>query len=149
VRDPVTIWDYNSRMHPVTLFSLATHEGPYEKWPLKTQLFADGVDTRQTVSGFVIEAQYRCSAGYLLITSYDCLFEESNAFLLLNDQYETIARKVLGTMYATFLLEKHTPLSDTQLELDYGDGLRYRLAIEPRFLGGLKLKLTKMDNAVA
>jgi hypothetical protein len=136
-------------MYSVTLFSLATHEGPYEKWPLKTTLFADGVDTGQTVSGFVIEAQYKCPAGYLLITSYDCPFEESNAFLLVNDQYETIARNSLGVMYSSFLLEKHKALSDTQLELDYGDGLKYRLSIEPKLLGGSKLTLSKLSSAVA
>lgn len=136
-------------MQPITIFTLATHEGPYEKWPLKTKLLVNGTDTGKYVPGFVVEAQYQCALGYVLITSYDCPYEESNEFLLLNDRYDVVAKSGLGVWYDTFLLEKHTPLSDTQLELDYGDGLKYRLAIEPKLLGGLKIKLSKLSSAVA
>jgi hypothetical protein len=131
-------------MQPITLFSLATHEGPYETWPLKSPLLANGLDTGQSIPGFVIEGQYKCPAGYFLITSYDCPYEEANDFLLLNDRFETIARNGLGVIYSSFLLEKHRPLSDTELELVYGDGLTYKLAIEPKFLGGLKLDLERL-----
>jgi hypothetical protein len=96
-------------MHLVDLFTLETHTGPYEKWPRRTRLFADGVDTGQSVSGYVMEAQYRCAAGYLLVTSYDCLFEEANTFYLLNERFETISSTTLGVMYGTYLLEKHKP----------------------------------------
>jgi hypothetical protein len=131
-------------MQPIELFSLESHAGPYEKWPLRTRLFADGVDSGQTVSGFVIEAQYRCQAGYLLITSYDCLYEAANTFTLLNDSVETIASTGLGVMYNTFLLEKQRPTSANSLELDYGDGLVYSLAIGSCVLGRPKLELSRL-----
>lgn len=130
-------------MKPVQLFSLESHQGPYDKWPLHTRLFANGVDTDQKVSGYVIEAAYKCETGYLLITSYDCLFEEANTFLLLNDRFKTIASKSLGGMYSTFLLEAHKPLSANSLALDYGDGLTYTLAVERSILGGFKLRLAR------
>jgi hypothetical protein len=130
-------------MHPISLFSLETHDGPYEAWPKKTRLFANGGDTGKSVSGYVVEAQYRCAAGHLLITSYDCPYEEANDFLLLNDRFETIAKTSLGMMYNTFLLAKHRPRSDMALELDYGDGLEYILTISPGFLGAARLRLEK------
>lgn len=67
-------------MQSITQFSLEKHDGPYESWPRLTRLFANGVDTGKKVPGFIIEAQYQCRDGYLLITSQDCLFEESNDF---------------------------------------------------------------------
>jgi hypothetical protein len=134
-------------MQPISLFSLETHDGHYEAWPKKTRLFANGVDTGQSVSGYVVEAQYHCAAGYLLITSYDCPFEEVNDFLLLNDRFETIAKTHLGRWYNTFLLERHSPLSDTALELDYGDGLEFILAIKPRIFGRVKLALRRTSSA--
>jgi hypothetical protein len=130
-------------MQHIALFSLETHEGAYDKWPSKTRLFADGRDTGEVVSGYVVEAQYQCAAGYLLITSFDCPYEEANDFLLLNDRYQTVAKTRLGVMYGTFLLQTHRPLSDTSLDLDYGDGLRYILAIRPGMLGGDRLRLKK------
>jgi hypothetical protein len=131
-------------MDRISLFSLETHTGPYEKWPLKTRLFADGKDTGRVISGYVIEAQYKCFGGYLIITSYDCLFEESNTFLLLDDSYQTLATGGLGVMYDTFLLENHRALSATALELDYGDGLRYILALKPQLFGGMMLELERV-----
>ncbi len=47
-------------------------------------LIVDGEASGQRVPGYVIDAQYRCAAGTLLVTSFDCLFEESNTFLLLD-----------------------------------------------------------------
>jgi hypothetical protein len=128
-------------MHLVDMFTLETHTGPYEKWPRRTRLFAHGADTGQTAPGYVIEAQYKCAAGYLLITSYDCVFEEANTFSLLNDRFETTASTTLGVMYDTYLLEKHRPVSENTLEFDYGGGEVYCLTIKTNFLGQPKLML--------
>jgi hypothetical protein len=130
-------------MQPVSIFSLDKHEGPYEKWPGQTRLFVCGQYSGKSVPGFVVEAQYRCSAGYLLILSQDCPFEESNDFVLLDHAFNTIAQSGLGVMYESFLIEKHWPLSDTALVLDYGNDLRYVLSIEPRFLNRLKLTVER------
>jgi hypothetical protein len=134
-------------MQPIKIFSLERHSGPYEKWPLQTRLFADGNDTGQTVAGFVVEAEYKCKAGYLLITSYDCLFEESNTFTLLNDKFETLTAVDLGAWYETFWLEKHKPTAENSLELDYGDGLIYSLAIWVDILGRPTLKLVNLSRS--
>jgi putative salt-induced outer membrane protein YdiY len=130
-------------MRPISHFSLETHTGPYDQWSKHTRLFANSKDTAQLISGYVIEAQYKCAAGYLIITSYDCLFEEANTFVLLNDRYETIATHSLGAMYNSYLLESHLPLDDHSLALDYGDGVRYVLAVRQKPLGGVKLVLER------
>jgi hypothetical protein len=132
-------------MQPVKMFSLERHSGPYQKWPLQTRLFVDGGDTGQTVSGFVIEGQYKCKAGYLLITSYDCLFEEANTFTLLNDRFETLASVSLGGWYETYLLDEHMPTSANSLELHYG-GMIYSLTIWRDILGRPALKLVSLSG---
>jgi predicted metal-dependent HD superfamily phosphohydrolase len=101
-------------------FSLEKHSGPYESWPRKTRLFFNGADTGATVSGYVIDGQYRAGACYLLIISYDCPYEESNDFLLLNAAFEIVADSSLTPpMYGSYLLDTHWPVSDSAIRLHY------------------------------
>jgi hypothetical protein len=111
-------------------FSLATHEGAYETWPLQTALYFDGRATGTSIPGFVIEAQYSCGDTYLIITSWDCPYEESNEFLLLDLDFRQVARQQLGAWYDSFLLERHTCVAPDTLELEYVGGLRYALSIK-------------------
>ena len=109
-------------MHPFTTiscFSLASHDGPYSAWPLTTPLLCDGVPTGRRVPGFVIEGQYRWGDLVLLINSWDCPFEESYDFLLLNAQHEIIARTSLGVPYGSYLLHAHWPVDATSLRLHF------------------------------
>lgn len=131
-------------------FSLAKHEGPYERWPVKTALLCDGLPTDTQIEGYVIEAQYRCDAGHLLITSFDCPFEESNSFTLLDDRFQVLATAELLVPYGAFLLNAHWPLDDATLQLHYDTRCFYRLRIVPP--GGLlrrrhRLRLTRDDRA--
>ena len=131
-------------------FSLAKHVGPYEHWPVKTALLCDGVPTGTQIEGYVIEAQYRCAHGHLLITSFDCPFEEANSFTLLDDRFQVLAEAKLGVMYGSFLLNDHWPLDRHTLQLHYDTRRFYRLHIVPP--GGLlrrrhRLRLTRDDRA--
>ena len=131
-------------------FSLAKHEGPYERWPVKTALLCDGVPTGTQIAGYVIEAQYRCAHGHLLITSFDCPFEEANSFTLLDDRFQVLAEAKLGVMYGSFLLNNHWPLDGHTLHLHYDMRCFYRLHVDPP--GGLlhrrhRLRLTRDDRA--
>lgn len=116
-------------MDALTAFTLAKHEGPYESWPLASRLFLDGADTGADVPGYVVEAQYRVEAGYLLVTSYDCLFEESNDFVLLDAGFQVLARARLMVPYDTFLLHAHWPVPPNVLRLHYSESLFYTLRI--------------------
>lgn len=124
-------------MEPIDCFRLATHSGPYTSWPERTRLLRDGVETTTQVPGYEIEAQYRTGGGFLLVTSFDCPFEESNAFLLLDDRLNVIGKRELLAPYGSFLLHAHWPIDASTLALHYYDDLFYTLHVRPprRFIG--------------
>lgn len=68
-------------MKSLERFGLAKHNGPYKRWPKDTELLSDGVSTGKKIPGYFIEAQYEHAQGFLLVTSWDCLFEETPTFL--------------------------------------------------------------------
>ncbi len=112
-----------------------------------TRLYLDGQESGTSVPGYVIEAQYEWQVYSLLITSYDCLYEEANSFVLLDEKLQIVSRRSLGGWLATFLLEEHAPVAENSLQLRYWGDLHYRLSIEPRFFvlkGRPTLKLRKM-----
>jgi len=116
-------------------FSLETHEGEYENWPLETRLYFKREDTQTKVPGFAIEAQYQLPIGYLLITSWDCPFEESNNFLLLDSEFSCVAQNELKPYFNTYLLCAHWPISDDAFVLHYASDLFFTLSIQASFLG--------------
>lgn len=69
-----------------------THAGPYDRWAQRTALLDEGRATGQLVPGYVIEGQYRCADGFLLMLSLDCPFDESYTFLLLGTDLTQRAR---------------------------------------------------------
>jgi len=129
-------------------FSLVSHEGPYELWPSKTKIIFEGVDTREEVAGYVVELQFKVGDHYLLITSYDCSFEESNSFILLNQSFETITITEIGQAYSSFLLEEHKVINDKEIVLKYDDDYFIKLKIQPnrRGLFSKKLSYKKCDG---
>ncbi|WP_424195204.1 hypothetical protein ACMYR3_05295 [Ampullimonas aquatilis] len=130
-------------MQKIDAFSLEQHHGPYQAWPLKTRLYFRGQDTGSAINGYEIEAQYQCRQGYLLITAYDCPFEESNEFILLDKAFKVIAQKSLMALYDSYLLHAHWPVSNNALRLHYQTKLCYTLSIENGFgLFGKKLRLS-------
>jgi hypothetical protein len=118
-------------MHPITTFSLAKHDGPYEDWPSRTPLLADGLPTGVAIAGYVIDGQYRCQDGILLIVSWDCPFEESYQFRLMAADHRTLATKSLGVPHGKYLLEAHWPVDDRTLHLRFCDDVHCRLTIDP------------------
>jgi hypothetical protein len=115
-------------MNEISSFSLHDHPGPYEGWPDLTDLYFDGQPTGTSVEGYVIEKQFQRQHGYLLITSFDCPFEEANCFILLSDTFKIIAQLSLGAPYETFLLNNATAVSEHEVILDYAQ-LRRKLVI--------------------
>ena len=119
-------------MKPIDRYGLEPHAGPYASWPTTSVLRVDGKQTPTRVPGFVIEAQYAASIGDVLITSFDCPFEESNAFVLLDEAHSIIAQASLIVPYASFLLHEHWVIDDWTLGLHYHEGLFYTLRVIPR-----------------
>lgn len=112
-------------MQPITAFSLLTaRTDGLELNPLKMPLYFNGQHTHTFIAGLVIEGQYRCvlpnkTSGYLVITSFDCPFEESTEFSLLDEAFKLIATTSLAQMYDSFLLHSHWPIADNRLRLHY------------------------------
>lgn len=126
-------------MKPIHRYSLEPHDGPYDSWPLTSRLLLDGKPTDARIPGYFIEAQYESGAGPVIVTSYDCPFEESNSFVLLNGSLEVVARAELGVPYGSFLLDAHWPVDESTLVLHYHEDLFYRLTVvQPR--GWLRTK---------
>jgi hypothetical protein len=118
-------------MTPTQRYSLEQHAGPYASWPLTSALRVEGRDTGQRVPGFVIDAQYDTPLGVLLITSWDCPFEESSDFLLLDGTHQIIAQHKLMAPYVSYLLDAHWPIDDTTLALHYQNHLFCTLSVVP------------------
>ncbi|MEK2602309.1 hypothetical protein [Burkholderia arboris] len=100
-------------MTPVDRFALETHDGPYEAWPPRTRVRVDGVRSALAVSGYVLLRQFETPAAYLLVTDYDCPFEEAVTFTLVSkDPLKVLAQRTVGAMYASCHLDDLTWADD-------------------------------------
>ena len=127
-------------MEQISRFSFEKYDGLYEKRPLLSSLFVDGQNVQKKIHGFCIEAQYNCDDGYLVITSMDCPFEESNHFMLLDSEFNLLASASLAVPYGSFLIHRHWAISSKAIRIHYGDELFYTASIAPAFLGWRKRK---------
>lgn len=115
---------------PLVDYSLATYDGAYADRPLTTPLLLKGVAAGSSVPGYVIEGQYRWHEYLLLITSWDCPFEESYDFLLLDAAHQIVARTSLGAPYGSYLLHAHWPIDDRSLRLHFYRADCYTLMVQ-------------------
>ncbi|WP_244117658.1 hypothetical protein [Burkholderia contaminans] len=93
-------------MKPIERFTLETHDGPYETWPSRTHARVNGERCGLTVSGYVLLRQFETPDAYLLVTDYDCLFEEAVTFTLVSkDPLKALARRTVGAMYTSCHLD--------------------------------------------
>ena len=102
-------------MKKISTFSLKKQTSPYEAWQLKSELLINGERTDKFVPGFVIEAQYSFKDFYLIVTSWDCAYEESQEFLLLSKDLEVLSKKHIGELYSTVWIEYHEIVAKNQV----------------------------------
>ena len=91
---------------------------------LRNPLYFNHQDTSTFIAGQVIEAQYSCTlpngyAGYLVVTSFNCPFEESTEFSLLDEAFKLVATTSLAQAYGSLLLYAHWPVANNRLRLHY------------------------------
>lgn len=115
-------------------FALEIHDGPYEKWPTKSRLIVDGVITEQRLPGYSLLHQFALDDGYLLVTDYDCPFEECTNFILLDSTFKKRASRSLGVPYGSFLLQKIEQLDVTNFIATFCTDDRWSLLIDGRRL---------------
>jgi hypothetical protein len=127
-------------------FALETHDGPYEKWPPKSRLIVDGALTEARVPGYSLLHQFEITDGYLLVTDYDCPFEEATNFILLDRQLEILAHRSIGAPYCSFLLEKIEWLDDHNLIAVFYQDDRWKVSIRHRrgLLSGLVISAKRI-----
>ena len=93
-------------MNPISRFTLERHGGPYESWPLRSRLFLDGELTGISLPGYELLHQFECRDGFVLVTDYDCPFEEMTNFILVSKNLRLQSCRWLGGMYESFLLQR-------------------------------------------
>lgn len=131
-------------------FSLEKHMGEYDTWPSKTRLFKDGEFVGKEIPGYFIERQFSIGKGYyFLITSYDCPFEEQCDLIMLNEDYEIIAkRSLIPWYYSSWNLDSHKYLSNSRLLLIFNTNYHIEVSLHPRKLfSWRKISLSRVNDA--
>lgn len=110
-------------MKKISLFSFNRQPGPYETWSLCSELIMNEKRTGKYVPGFVIGAQYTYKDLYLIVTSWDCPYEESQEFILLSKDLTVLCKKHIGHIYSTVILESHEAVAEDQVLFHCNDGV--------------------------
>ncbi|MCL2658010.1 MAG: hypothetical protein FWD62_11470 [Betaproteobacteria bacterium] len=93
-------------MKAIERFSLAAHSGDYASWPLRTPLYFDSRASSLKVSGYQLLHQFETIAGYLIVTDYDCPFEEAVSFTLIDSSLTRIlSERRIGAPYCSCWLK--------------------------------------------
>ena len=88
-------------MEETNKFSLIRHSGPYELWPSRTALLVDGIVSSTAVPGYSLLRQIELPESYLLITDYDCPFEEAVTVIFLNKQLRMLSHRTIWSLYSS------------------------------------------------
>lgn len=118
-------------MNPISKFSLEAHDGPYEKWPLKSRLLLDGKPTGTSLAGYSLLHQFEIADGYFLVHDWDCPFEEKTHFTLLGHELRVLSSHGLGAPYWSWLLTGFRAIDETHFEATFGEGDRWSINIRP------------------
>jgi len=126
---------------PISRFALEAHPGPYEKWPSRSRLLDAGAPTRRRIPGYTLLHQYELPDGYLLVTDYDCPFEEMTVFTLLGPDLRTLSCRRIGAPYNSFLLTGLEWNGEREFVAAFGSDCRFRFTVRPRGIPLLRPRL--------
>lgn len=117
-------------MQPITDYRLAQPPGESAPRPLRTPLlYSDGRETGCKVPGFVLLHQFRVGVETLLITDWDCPYEEATEVMLLDATHRQVARRSFGAMYSSWALRQVEVVDARRLRLDFYGGPSLRVAV--------------------
>ncbi|MBX9348465.1 hypothetical protein [Chromobacterium piscinae] len=114
-------------MEPINDFilePLAEHLDQIHSW-----LWMNGKRTSTWLKGLSLLHQFRFADGYLLISDFDCPFEEVTVFTLLDLRLRKVCSRSIGAMYSSFLLSGIEWRSPCHALLDFGGGDYWELNI--------------------
>lgn len=83
--------------------------------PLRSTLFADGRTTGVWIPGTRLVRQFSTERGFVLLTDYDAMFEETTSVILLDARPRAVSWRSLGVLFS-FL-----PAHDTGFRV-HGEG---------------------------
>jgi hypothetical protein len=81
------------------------------------------------IDGVALEGQFRCSRGYLVITSDDVPHEEMLHFYFLSDAGEILDQLSLGQIYTPGILRNMVAHADDRLDFSFFGTERWTLTI--------------------
>lgn len=110
-------------MKEISLFSFKKPHSPYEAWKLESELLMNAKHTNICIPGFFIEAQYAYKNLYLIVTSWNCCYEDSLEILLLSKELQVISKKHIGQIYSSVLLESHEVIAEDRVLFHCNHGL--------------------------
>lgn len=80
-------------MKPTSFFDLEKHEGEYSTWPFESRLIVSGKMIKTKVPGYDLLISLQLDNGnFILVTDYNCPFEEETTAILLNPDYKVISK---------------------------------------------------------
>lgn len=109
-------------MQPIQDYRLSTQDGEGPRALRTALLYGDGRETGCAVPGFVLLHQFRVGVETLLITDWDCPYEEATEVMLLDQTHRLIARRSFGAMYASWALQRVEVLDARNLRLAFHGG---------------------------
>jgi hypothetical protein len=118
-------------MKPINRFTLEKHDGPYDKWPLRSRLSLDGKPTGISLPGYTLLHQFETSNAYILVTDYDCPYEEITNFALISKQLRLRSCRWVGWMYETFLLDRIEWIDNRTFTAFFCGNFCCRLTVRP------------------
>jgi len=133
--NPHTRFIQVEQMQTIDIFSLKSHAGEYQSWPLQTQLLINDLPSSCYVPGYRLLHQFQTSANdYLLICDWDCPFEEATEIILLDSQFKVVGVRSLGVPYGSFSLNEALVLDDVNLKLTFFRDEHWQVTITPQNL---------------
>ena len=126
----------------ITHFALESHTGPYENWPAKSRLIVDGALTELRLPGYSLLHQFEIGEGYLLVTDYDCTYEEATNFILLNRSLSMGSSRSISAPYRSFLLDKIEWLDGQNFIAVFYQNDRWKVSIARRGIPYLRPQLS-------
>ena len=116
-------------MTPIEKFSLQTHQGEYEKWPSKSQLYYCGENVGIKLPGYIIEKQFELPHYFLILNSWDCPFEEGCEVIVLNKKFTIVGHYSFMPFYNSFLLDGISELSQDHYKLTFNGEEFFELSL--------------------
>lgn len=112
---------------------------------LRSPLLHKGEDTGVEIQGIVLDHQFCLPDGFLLLSSWDCPFEEACEVSLLSPEMKLISHKSIGAMYSSYELDSIESVGENAFRLQFTHGATYSLAVrtKKRLPFGSRLALSR------